>query len=137
MDDNKIISWIMKTKFRRWVLFLPIAIILSLLSNIIWETLNAISMGRMISTDSFLYNIYNIPISGLLAGFIFVYVGGYIAPNKYGRIFLIILIIILSLLVAIRDIRMVDNMDYWTSLFSIFLVIGAFSAQNYLKNEKR
>ena len=28
-------------------------------------------MGRMISTKSFLYNIYNMPTSGIITGFVF------------------------------------------------------------------
>ena len=135
MDDNKILKWIMGTDLRRWLLFLPLSIVSALLGNLIWEIINRISMGRMISTDSFLYNLYNMPISGIITGFIFVYVGGYISPHKNAKIFLLIIALILSLMVLLGNIFVFKNTDYWIVLFNIFLVIGSFMGHNYLKDE--
>jgi len=137
MDDNKILKWIMETNLRRWLLFLPLSIVSALLGNIVWEFINLISMGRMISIESFLYNIYNKPISGIITGFIFVYVGGYIAPHRDTRIFLLSIVIIMSLLTLFGDIFVLESPDYWGWLFSIFLIVGSFIGRNYLNNGEK
>jgi hypothetical protein len=137
MDDSKILKWIMETNLRRWLLFLPLSIVSALLGNILWEFINQISMGRMISTDSFLYNLYNMPVSGIITGFIFVYVGGYIAPHRNTIIFLVSIVIITSLASILGDIFVFKSPDYWMCLFCIFHIIGAFIGRSYLNNGKK
>lgn len=137
MSDYKIVKWIMETNLKRWLLFLPISFVSAFLVGFIWEIINRISMGRLISTESFLYNMYNMPISGLITGFIFIYVGGYIAPHKVVSIFLLGLIIIVCVLLLFGNIFMFEKTDYWICLYSIFIIIGSFIARNYLKNERK
>ena len=137
MDENKILMWIMETNLRRWLLFLPLAIFSAFLGNIIWEFTNRISMGSMISTKSFLYNLYNMPATGLIVGIIFVYVGGYIAPHRAATIFLVSIVIIMSLATLIGNLFMFPQTDYWLCLFSIFLIVGALIGRNGLNDEEK
>jgi hypothetical protein len=137
MDNSKILKWIMETNLRRWLLFLPLSTVSALLGNIVWEIINQISMGRMISTESFLYNLYNMPVSGIITGFIFVYVGGYIAPHRNTIIFLVSFVIFTSLASLLGDIFVFKSPDYWMYLFNLFQIIGAFIGRSYLNNGKK
>ena len=134
MNDNKILKWIMETNLRRWLLFIPLSVVSSFLGSVIWKIFNRYSMGRMISTDSLLYNLYDVPISGIIFGFIFVYVGGYIAPNRHVVLFLVSIVIVFSLASLFVNIFLSKNIDYWTCLSGIFFLIGGLMGGKYLKN---
>lgn len=136
MRNINFIKWIMKSNIRRWVLFLPISMICTLIASILWMILNQISMDRlMISTESFAYNIYYMPTSGIIAGFIFIYIGGYIAPLTKIGLILFALHLIYCCMSIYNYIFRFGQPDYWMVLFYIFCIVGSLVALIYLKNE--
>ena len=135
MSDNKIVKWIMETDLRRWILFLPLSIVCSSLGNLVWKFLELITLGIMISPESFSFRLSEKLGSGIIFGFLFVYVGGYIAPHKDVKIFLLSLAVILSLMALYRNIFMFESPDYWMCLYFVFVVVGAFLGRKYLNDD--
>ncbi len=129
-------NWIMKNNLRRWILFLPLSILCVILGGLVWDILDAISIGKLISVTSFAYKIYHIPLWGMIAGFIFVYVGGYIAPHNMVKTILLGMLITICLLSGI--IQFFVYAGYWQCLLNLFIIVGGFIGHNYLnnKNEK-
>lgn len=134
----RIIEWIMENNLRRWVFFLPLSVIGAFLITVIWEIINQITIARMGSVrSSFLYNLYYMPISGIIAGFTFTYIGGYIAPNKSIKKILLGFIIVIGLITISNNFFIKKDTNYWVCINGIFMVIGAFIANSYLKNERQ
>lgn len=134
---NKIIDWIMESESKRWILFFPLALICMFLSNVATELINWLFIReRIFSSEGVFYNFYNMTISGLITGYVFIYVGGYISPKKSGITFLKTLLIIISVITIIGNVFMFEDKDYWICLFVIFTLIGGQLAQNSLENKE-
>lgn len=137
MSDNKIIKWIMETDLRRWLLFLPLAFISAALSDVIWGILYGISMNRSgISADSFIYKVCNVPISAIITSSILVYVGSYIAPHQRVKIFLFCLVSIMGLLLIFGNLFVLEITNYWSCLYGVFMIVGAFVGDSYISEYK-
>lgn len=133
---SKISSWIMQNNLRRWLLFLPASIICAFIVALIIEIIAGIvfTQGNGSIAD-FIGNLFRYVFEGFFCGLIFTYVGGYIAPNKVGRILLITILIGLAL-IQIFSIFTLNQIDYWTILFSVLLLTGGYVANQQLIEEK-
>ena len=125
---------IVNSKIIRWIFFIPISVACAILVTMLWDFINRISLDRVIPINGFMFNLYSIITSGIITGFILVYVGNIIAPYKGAKTVLITLTIIISLITLLSNIFM--PIDYWRSLNAVFLVIGSFMARSYLKEEE-
>ena len=118
----------------RWIFFIPLSVICAILSGMLWDFINRITLGVMMPVNGFMFNLYSITTSGIITGFILVYVGHVIAPYKGVKTILLIIAIIVSSVTLLNNVF--KSIDYWRSLNAVFSVIGAFMARNYLNEEE-
>ncbi len=114
-------DWIMSNKIRRWILFLPLAFIASILAGWIFYSINIMTMGRYIKIDSLFFQVYDIFFSNFIRGFVFSFVGIYIAPFKKVNVFFIFLTTLICTGFIYMTFYFYPLANWW------FLLIGSFS----------
>ncbi len=134
MEKLIFVKWIMESNFRRWVLFFPFSVICTLIASILWMLLTKISLGRiLISSESFSYNLYFMPTSGLIAGYVFIYTGGYVAPH-YKITLLLFGVHFLYCVLAIYNYAFRFNSpDYWMIVYFFSCLVSSIIALDNLK----
>lgn len=129
----KKIEWfIMRNNISRWLLFLPISILSSFIVSFLVQLIINIAFSYYGIYDD--AKLFRYIIEGFFCGFTLMYVAGYIAPNKIGKI--IILLILLSLcVIQIISIFINNNNDYMLLLYGALLLLGAYIANKLLTIE--
>ena len=134
---RKITDWFIQRPWLRWIIFLPVAIVSSVIGNFIGSIISRATMGNALNVDSFLFEVCDALILGIITGFIFVYVGVNIAPRRKKTVSILLLIV--AILVSIKLIHseffFKPEVDYWVLIFSIFIIVGSTVSYGSLKNK--
>lgn len=134
MKNKSIIEWIKNRPTLRWIIFIPVAAISVLIINIIWILFNSLTASFIFPRGGFVHNLFHFGVSGMITGFVTIYVSVLVVPTKKYSVSIILLtiIVIFSCLLILMYIA---SKDYWM-LFSILtIIIGSFMAHYYLKGD--
>lgn len=127
----------MQNTVRRWFLFLPVTILCTFLIALIIEIIASVIFANLgASPDDSIFKFFRYVFEGFFCGFVFLFIGGYIAPNKAGRILLLTIQTFLFL-INLVSIFTSNHSDYWNLLFSVLLLIGGYLANQQLIEEEK
>lgn len=113
----------------RWIFFLPAAIIGAIIGSFAGKAVYRIPfLDYFLSNDSLFFKVIEFPLSGINAGILYILLGVIIAPRKKRSVslFLLILVNIVSLMGIYAILFHNVEKDYWTVIFSIFILIGSY-----------
>jgi hypothetical protein len=93
-EDNKIVKWIMSSNIKRWLLFLPLALLSAIIVSFIHQFLFTLAFDVESTKSGIWYYLLFIPTNALLTGASLIYVATFIVPIKNTSIILITFLII-------------------------------------------
>lgn len=112
----------------RWVLFIPAAILGSLVVHFLVVLLNRVTMGGgYIDPDSFIGGLFLLYVGNLASGFSLVYIASFLAPLHKRRVAIIMASLTLVLFGAVLFGTLVVTKNYWAIPGA-----GIFSAGSFL-----
>lgn len=127
--QNKIHSWIMNSKLKRWLLFIPLGVLAGFIGEFIFVILFNIAASRIapnIIEESGIgyYCIYR-PLNGIIIGFATTYIGGYIAPHKKLVYLFQIIFILMFVSTPILSFYLKETFSYSEFFYFFFLLVGS------------
>lgn len=115
----------MKYKILGWIFFLPIATLAIILLEKLLHYFNQFTLWSMgYSTSSPLGEIYDVVITGISTGYVFVFVGANIVPN-YKNYVAWFLAIILNFILISEYWKTYESFDFSEFLFFILVFISS------------
>ena len=97
----------------RWVLFIPAAILGSLVVHVLVVFLNRVTMGGYIDPDSFTGGLFLLCVGNLASGFSLVYIASFLVPSHKRQVALIVASLTLVLFGSVLFGTLVVTKDYW------------------------
>ncbi|WP_428224532.1 hypothetical protein [Flavobacterium sp.] len=137
---NMIYSWIMSSKLKRWLLFIPLGIIAGFVADFIFSAIFSIGFSKispnLIQEKGIGYYLIYIPLSSFIAGMTTTYVGGYIVPNK--KLVYLFTAFYLFILVSTLVVKFIskESFDYSEILYFIFLLIGSIIGSSLITKKE-
>lgn len=126
------IDWIKKTPLLRWVLLLPLAILVSVVAAFLWNELISIKLRG----DGLLEVFFKDVMTNGIQGFLFTYMGGILAP-KHKKIvgmfllfFMFFVMALFPLLIWYMDASLGAEPYNW---YGVFAMVGAILGYKYIK----
>jgi energy-converting hydrogenase Eha subunit H len=123
----------MINKTLRWILFLPLALLVVIIAGWLLKYFNQFSMWMMgYSEDSFFSRIYNSITTAVVISFVFINVGAHIVP-KYKNHVAWFLAIILNI-AFIGELLVVKDFNGYSAFFLVLLLLSSIITVSKIVN---
>lgn len=130
-------KFLMERIWLRWLLFLPLASLSAIISGYILQGFNRIGVGKYLDSEGLFYKIWDYTLINAVSGFVFIFVSIYIIPKykKNSTILLLIVSLLILILGSIAEIKLKNQLNYWSLYGYIVFLISQYFTYKYYKEK--